>query len=162
MVGYGSRPAERPGVTAPEATTQTRCVASTVFLFDGDCAFCTSCARFIERRIPTTARVIAWQFADLDRLGVTAEAAEAAVQWIPSAGPVTSGPAAIADLLRDAGSYWRPLGLLLGRRPVLRVAWPAYRWIARNRHRLPGGTAACSLSQAERERQRAAALNAEL
>jgi len=39
---------------------------------------------------------------------------------------------------------------------VLWAAWPMYRWIARNRHRLPGGTATCSLPQAERERQRAA------
>jgi predicted DCC family thiol-disulfide oxidoreductase YuxK len=142
--------------------TQTGPVATSVFLFDGDCAFCTLCARFIERRIPTSARIVAWQFADLDRLGVTAADAEAAVQWIPAAGPVTAGPTAIADLLRDAGSYWRPMGSVLGARPVLRAAWPAYRWIARNRHRLPRGTAACSLSQAERERQRAAALKAEL
>lgn len=137
-------------------------MASNVFLFDGDCGFCTLCARFVERHLPTTARVVAWQFADLDRLGVTAGAAEAAVQWIPSAGPVTAGPAAIADLLRDAGSCWRPLGSFLGTRPVLWMAWPAYRSVARNRHRLPGGTATCSLPQAERERQRAAALNAEL
>ena len=137
-------------------------MAADVFLFDGDCAFCTSCARFVERHIPTSARVVAWQFADLDRLGVTAADAEAAVQWIPAGGRVTAGPAAVADLLRDAGSYWGPLGSLIGTRPILHVAWPAYRWIARNRHRLPGGTAACSLSQAERERQRAAAVNEQL
>jgi predicted DCC family thiol-disulfide oxidoreductase YuxK len=39
--------------------------------------------------------------------------------------------------------------------PVSALAWPIYRWIARNRHRLPGGTAACSLSQADRERWKA-------
>ena len=91
---------EQPGANRP------------VFLYDGDCAFCTSCARFIERHIP----------------------------------------AAIARMLVDAGSYWRPLGWLLDRRPVRWIAGPAYRLIARNRHRLPGGTAACLLSQAERDR----------
>jgi hypothetical protein len=30
--------------------------------------------------------------------------------------------------------------------------WPLYRLISRNRHKLPGGTAACSLPQAERDR----------
>ena len=37
--------------------------ARPVFLFDGDCAFCSTCARFIERRIPTSAFVEAWQTA---------------------------------------------------------------------------------------------------
>jgi predicted DCC family thiol-disulfide oxidoreductase YuxK len=81
---------------------------------------------------------------------------------IPAGGRITTGPEAIADFLRDAGALWRPLGAVLGQRPVLLVAWPVYRWISHNRHRLPGGTAACSLSQAERERQRAAEVNAEL
>ena len=122
------------------------------FLFDGDCAFCSTCARFIERRIPTTARVVAWQFAELDRLGVSQQQAEAAVQWIDVAGSVASGPAGIAALLRDAGSYWRPLGFLLGLRPVLWLAWPVYRLIARHRDKLPGGTAACALPQAQRDK----------
>ncbi len=151
------------GWAAGEGWAQTDEVTTAVFLFDGDCAFCTSCARFIDRRVPTHAHVVAWQFADLDRLGVTRVAAEAAVQWIPAEpGRPLAGPEAIAALLRDAGSFWRPLGVVLGLRPVLRLGWPIYRWISHNRHRLPGGTAACSLSQAERERQRAAALNAEL
>lgn len=128
-----------------------------MFLYDGDCAFCSTCARFIERRIPTSGQVVAWQFSDLDALGVTREAAEAAVQWIDASG-VTAGPAAIADLLRDAGSFWRPIGEILASRPVLALAWPTYRWISRNRHRLPGGTAACSLPQAQRDRLKAAAV----
>ena len=32
------------------------------------------------------------------------------------------------------------------------MAWPAYRWIADHRHLLPGGTAACSLPQVERDK----------
>lgn len=130
-----------------------------VFLYDGDCSFCTTCARFIERRIPTRAQVLAWQHADLDDLGVTQAQAEEAVLWIPreDAGrlpPVRSGPEAIARLLIDGGSYWKPLGWGLSLAPVRWLAWPVYRLVARNRHRLPGGTAACSLPQAERDRNR--------
>jgi predicted DCC family thiol-disulfide oxidoreductase YuxK len=124
------------------------------FLYDGDCAFCSTCARFIERRIPTTARVLAWQHADLDALGVTAQQAEYAVQWVGVGGQVESGPAGIAALLRDAGSYWSAWGFLLGLRPVLWLAWPVYRLIARHRDKLPGGTAACALPQAQREQHR--------
>jgi predicted DCC family thiol-disulfide oxidoreductase YuxK len=131
--------------------SQTEVVDTPVFIFDGDCAFCSSCARFIERRIPSPARVVAWQFTDLSALGVTAEAAESAVQWVDARG-VAAGPEAISRLLRSAGGFWRPLGAMLAIRPVLWVAWPIYRWIARNRHRLPGGTAVCSLPQAQRDR----------
>jgi len=126
-----------------------------VFLYDGDCAFCTSCARFIDRRIPTSAAVTPWQFADLDALGVTQGEAESSVQWIdlrPGRPRRAAGPAAIAQLLVDAGSYWGSLGWLLDRRPVRWIAGPVYRLIARNRHRLPGGTAACRHPQAERDR----------
>lgn len=119
------------------------------FLYDGDCAFCSSCVRFIERYIPTRAEVLPWQRADLAALGVSRQAAEEAVQWIDAAG-VAAGPDAIARLLRDAGSYWRPLGVLLAVPPVRWLAWPAYRWVARHRDRMPGGTPACALPAAER------------
>ena len=123
-----------------------------VFLYDGDCAFCTTCANFIERHIPTNASVQPWQFADLDALGVTQAACEAAVQWIDTMGvrTTTAGPAAIADLLIDAKSWWRPLGWVLKAPPVSWLSRPVYRLISRNRHRMPGGTPACSLPQAQR------------
>jgi predicted DCC family thiol-disulfide oxidoreductase YuxK len=116
------------------------------FLYDGDCAFCSSCVRFIERFIPTAATITPWQFAALDDLGVDVVAASDAVQWIEPGRPVLAGPAAIARLLRTSPRRaWRPVGALLALRPVTALAWPAYRWVARNRHRLPGGTAACAL-----------------
>jgi predicted DCC family thiol-disulfide oxidoreductase YuxK len=119
---------------------------SAVFVYDGDCAFCTSCAQFIERRIPTGAKVVPWQFADLDALGLTVAQCEQAVQWVGPDGGSAAGPDAIAELLRDSrGRGWRWLGRMLALPPVRVLAWPAYRWVARNRHRLPGGTAACAL-----------------
>jgi predicted DCC family thiol-disulfide oxidoreductase YuxK len=125
-----------------------------VFLYDGDCAFCSSCARFIERRIRPSAAVVAWQLTDLEPLGVTQPQAEAAVQWIGTDGSVASGTRAIARLLVDAGRFWRPIGQILGVSPLLWLADPLYRLIARNRHRLPGGTATCSLPQAQRDAPR--------
>jgi predicted DCC family thiol-disulfide oxidoreductase YuxK len=115
------------------------------FVYDGDCAFCTSCARFVERRVPTAAQVVPWQFADLDALGLTVGECEQAVQWVWPDGRRAAGPDAIAELLRGSTAGWRPVGRLLGWRPVRGLSWPAYRWVARNRHRLPGGTAACAV-----------------
>ena len=121
------------------------------FVYDGDCSFCTSCAEFIERRIPTHARVIPWQFADLDELGLTTDECESAVQWVATDGTHASGPDAIALLLADAGRAWQLAGGALKLPLVRSAAWPAYRWIAHHRHLLPGGTAACSLPQAQRD-----------
>jgi predicted DCC family thiol-disulfide oxidoreductase YuxK len=124
-------------------------VTTPTFVYDGDCSFCTTCAEFIEKRIPTHARVIPWQFADLDALGLTTDECEEAVHWVGS--ERASGPDAIALLLRDAGRFWTLAGGALQFGPVRLAAWPAYRWIADHRHLLPGGTAACSLPQAQRE-----------
>lgn len=122
-------------------------------VYDGDCAFCTSCAEFVGRHIvrrdgPTQVTVVPWQFADLDSLGLGVAECQAAVQWVGVDGTRAAGPEAIAHLLRTGRPPWRPLGCLLARRPVLPLAWPLYRWVARNRHRMPGGTAACALPPA--------------
>jgi predicted DCC family thiol-disulfide oxidoreductase YuxK len=127
-------------------------VPTPVFVFDGDCSFCTTCADFIERRIPTRARVVPWQFADLPSLGLTQQECEEAVQWVGPGGETASGPDAIALLLHDAGRLWQVAGGALALPPVRLAAWPAYRWIAGHRHLLPGGTAACSLPQADRQK----------
>jgi predicted DCC family thiol-disulfide oxidoreductase YuxK len=122
-----------------------------VFLFDGDCAFCSSCARFIERRIRTGAEILPWQFADLQALGVTQQHAEEAVQWCEPGEIPVSGTPGISRLLRRAQWYWRPLGWGLVTPPISWIAPPLYRLISRNRHRLPGGTAMCALPQAQRD-----------
>jgi predicted DCC family thiol-disulfide oxidoreductase YuxK len=133
-----------------------------VFVYDGDCAFCSTCARFILRHVvkaESRTRVTAWQFADLKALGLTEAECDTAVQWVDDDGHGTrvkaAGPAAIAALLRTSGGLWRGLGGLLETRPGLALAWPVYRWIARHRDQMPGGTAACALPQAERNRLRA-------
>jgi predicted DCC family thiol-disulfide oxidoreductase YuxK len=119
-----------------------------IFLFDGDCAFCSQCARFIERFVPSPARVQPWQHTDLAALGVTRAAAADAVLWVEPGVAALAGPVAIARLLRTSGARrWRPIGRVLGLRPVTVVAWPIYRWISRHRHRLPGGSPACALPQ---------------
>lgn len=69
-----------------------------VLVFDGDCAFCTSCARLLAR-IGPAAEIVPWQLADLDELGITAAQAAEAVQWIGADGAVRTGHEAIAATL---------------------------------------------------------------
>lgn len=116
-----------------------------ILVFDGDCGFCTTSVRFIERRIPTRAEIKPFQRTDLAALGTTEERASHEVLWVAEDGSVFGGAQAVARLLIEAGGWWRPLGQL-ARVPPFR--WPAsgvYRLVSRYRHRLPGGTPACAL-----------------
>ena len=124
--------------------------ADATLVYDGDCAFCTKCVELLPRLRLADVRVVAWQHADLNRLGLTAAACEEAVQWVPASGPPASGAAAVAGLLTASGGAWRVLGAALRVPPLSWLAALVYRLVADNRHRLPGGTPACALPPAER------------
>jgi predicted DCC family thiol-disulfide oxidoreductase YuxK len=120
-----------------------------LLIFDGDCAFCTSSVRFIERRIRRHPRIQPWQQSDLAGLGLTQEQCESAVQLIEN-GRVTSAHVAIARLLIYGKWGWAVLGYLLLVPGIKQIAGVVYRWVAKNRDRMPGGTAECALPQSER------------
>ncbi|MFC4060804.1 thiol-disulfide oxidoreductase DCC family protein [Planomonospora corallina] len=114
-------------------------------VYDGDCGMCTTAAAFIERRMRVDARITAWQRTDLAALGTTPERAAYELLWVDRRGRTYGGAQAVAKILLAAGPPWSLLGLVM-RVPPFR--WPAhwvYRLVAANRHRLPGGTPACSL-----------------
>jgi len=114
-----------------------------VLVFDGDCSFCTSCARLLKR-IGPQAEIVAWQSADLDELGITSAQAAEEVRWIGLDGSVRSGHQAIAAALGTAGASWRIVGRTLLLPGITSLAAAVYRLVARNRQRLPGGTPACA------------------
>ena len=116
-----------------------------VLVFDGDCAFCTSCVHFVEGWIRPEAEIVAWQFADLPALGLSEERASEALQWVGRGGEVRGGHEALAAMLACAGAPWRLAGRVLLLPGISPLAARAYRLIAANRHRLPGGTPACKL-----------------
>ncbi|NEK60508.1 DUF393 domain-containing protein [Geodermatophilus sabuli] len=116
-----------------------------MLLFDGDCAFCGRCATVARRLLPADSSVVAWQSADLASLGVTAARARSEVLWIGRDGEVSGGAPAVGRALRAAEGLWAVLGVLLSCWPVSAIAPRVYRLVAANRHRLPGGTAACAV-----------------
>jgi predicted DCC family thiol-disulfide oxidoreductase YuxK len=120
-------------------------------VFDGDCAFCTSSVRVLERTGPE-AEIVAWQQTNLDALGLTEEEAAAAVQWVEIDGTIHSGHEAIAAALDSAGGAWMLAGRTLLSPGISPLAAGAYRLIATNRHRLPGGTPACAIDSQETRR----------
>lgn len=125
--------------------------ARPVLVYDGDCAFCTSSARLLER-IGTQAEIAAWQQIDLGALRLAEAEAAASVQWVEIDGSARSGHAAIAAALCSAGGIWTLPGRTMLLPGVARLAAGAYRLIADNRHRLPGGTPACAVGAQETRR----------
>lgn len=120
-----------------------------LLVFDGDCAFCTSAAGWLGDRLAgdpvTDAELAPWQFTDLAAIGTSPERARREVLWLGADGGLYGGADAVSHWLRHAGGGWALLGRLIAL-PGLRIAAAAgYRLIARNRHRLPGGTPACAL-----------------
>ncbi|MEU7278020.1 DUF393 domain-containing protein [Streptomyces sp. NPDC045431] len=115
-----------------------------VLVFDGDCGFCTSCVSFVERRLRPGCETVPWQFADLAALGVTPERAAHEVLWVTPTGLVYGGARAVAKILLYTGRGWALLGALLMLPPARWVAHAVYRLVADNRHRMPGGAAACA------------------
>jgi predicted DCC family thiol-disulfide oxidoreductase YuxK len=117
-----------------------------VLIYDGDCAFCSSSARWIEERLPLGYPVVPWQsLPDLDAVGLDQREVEEAAWWIDVDGTPRRGHEAIGRALVAIGGAWSLAGRLLLVPPFSWVAAPVYAWIARNRSRLPGGTPACDV-----------------
>lgn len=112
-------------------------------LFDADCGFCTRSANWLATW--SAASVEPLQAVDLAALGIDATRAESELPAVLVSGDVVYGSDAIAAALAS-GPWWARLAAGVLRLPVLRrVAQASYRWVARHRYQLPGGTAACRL-----------------
>lgn len=116
----------------------------TTLVFDGDCGFCTSAVRLLPRLRLRADRVVPWQLADLDALGLTPEQCAEAVHWVDEGG-TASGHRAVARLLQASGPAWGLLGRAMLLPGISALAARAYALVADNRSRLPGGTPACAV-----------------
>ena len=116
-----------------------------LLIFDGDCSFCTSSANWAVKHSKTPIQATPWQFTNLDDYGLNAALASEKV-WMVVDGKKYGGS--------DAAAIW----LIIKKNPLAKLAghlmmFVAFRWIfalgykviAKNRHRMPGGTPACAM-----------------
>jgi predicted DCC family thiol-disulfide oxidoreductase YuxK len=84
----------------------------------------------------------------LDRYGVTRSEADRAVWLVEPDGSRREGAGAVSGTLRALGGGWRLIALAYRTRPSAALAEMAYRWFARNRHRLArfGAIPECDIS----------------
>jgi predicted DCC family thiol-disulfide oxidoreductase YuxK len=116
-----------------------------VVIFDGDCGICTTLAGVITRRLRPPAAVEPWQQLDLAAYGLSPVECGEALQYVDADGRIYPAELAVAKLLRESRPWARPAGVVIALPGVRSVAGVIYRWVARNRSRLPGGTPACAL-----------------
>ena len=135
--------------TNASIVTSVNTLTSDFLIWDGDCAFCSRCVGFIERRVKTEAKIVAHQKADLVQLGLTTEQCSAALQWVFRDSTTRSGSRAVAALLRSSKFGWAILGVAIDLPVVRLISSAIYKLIAKNRQHLPGGTAACALDEHE-------------
>lgn len=131
-----------------------------MLVYDGDCRFCVSRARWLQRRAGKSSRLsktsgtadgqanqasaenstaVAWQDLDLAEVGLTEDVVTREAVWIDAEGRQFAGHAAIAKSLIHIGGLWGVAGRLLRVPPISWVARLVYRVVAANRHRMPSG-----------------------
>ena len=121
-----------------------------VLIFDGDCGFCTTTANRIHKESSTPIEVRPWQWTELAEFALTEAEASAKVQMFAD-GKVYAGHAAFAKILRLQKQWWfQLLGAFLVIPPFSWGARVGYYYVAKYRHKLPGGTPACALPRATR------------
>lgn len=127
----------REGETAPSPF---------LLIYDADCAFCTTSAKWLERHMKRDAATIAaWQSLDLRTFDLSVDDVTTAAWWLDGEGNRYRAHAAIARAMRSCGPVISAAGFVIEKPPVCWLAAPVYRWIARNRQHMPGGTDSCAL-----------------
>ena len=119
-------------------------VKTPLMIFDGDCAFCSSSARVLRKLTKNNLPIEPYQFLKLSDYDLNEELTSKAVYYVTSKESY-AGAKAIARFLLDSKTPWALLGFLLNLPVIISIAELVYAWIAKNRHRLPGGTPECSL-----------------
>ncbi len=97
--------------------------------------------------------VLPWQTPGLlEQAGLTPAQCAEAVWMVYPDGRRYRAAAAANQTLRELGGLWRALSWLYAVPGIRQAEDIAYRWVARNRYRLPGASPACAVQQTADDR----------
>ena len=119
--------------------------APPILLYDGDCSFCSTTIRFLERSLKSHPTMIPFQFTELKPFGLTEEECSAEIKFVNRNGEIFGGSVAFAELFKESAGLFKPLGHLMTIPLISFLGKIIYKRVAANRHSLPGGTAACQM-----------------
>ncbi len=120
--------------------------ARTVLAFDGDCGFCENSVRLIRERARPRIAAAPWQALPEELTGPHLARLDREVVLFHRGTARYGGVDAVSRFLGSSPARrYRAAGFVL-RLPFVRpFAHLVYRWVAANRHRMPGSTAACAV-----------------
>ncbi len=114
-------------------------------LYDADCGFCTTSSRAMTNRwFRADAEARSFQSVTLGDFGLTVDKCAEKLHVVDGTRVFTGGQA-VALVLRRSRLPWPLVGLLMTLPGVRVLTEWVYGLVARNRHRLPGGSAACEM-----------------
>lgn len=119
----------------------------TVLIYDGDCQFCRLSLDFGLRILKNFPQYVAFQRIDPEDFGLTRDQVKSQIWTVGGSMPPSGGHLAVAVLLSmQTNPLYRALGWLVKTPPTSWAAKKLYFFIAANRHRLPGGSRECKLT----------------
>ena len=114
---------------------------SALLIYDGDCAFCKQSLRWALDTLPEFCRYAAYQKLNYRDYGLTDTDVRRQV-WLIDGSIKLGGHSAVAWLFSQQPVLgWRIAGWII--QTFSPVSALVYKWVANNRHRLPGGTKEC-------------------
>ncbi|MET9662422.1 DUF393 domain-containing protein [Streptomyces sp. NPDC006510] len=117
-----------------------------VLAFDGDCGFCQAAVRQMQLRARPRTKAVAWQTLPPELTQAHLRRLDREVLLFDGGQARYGGAPALAEFLSSSPARrYRLAGHCLRLPPINLAAHVIYRTVARNRHRMPGGTAACAL-----------------
>jgi len=130
--------------TQPRQHNERR-ASTSLLIYDADCGFCTKSAKWLEGHFRDSQATIApWQSLELGAFGLTESDVTSAAWWVDADGKNYGAHLSIARAMRACGGALAVAGACLEYPPVSWVAAPVYRWVARHRNQMPGGSDSCS------------------
>ena len=122
---------------------------NSVLIYDGDCQFCQLSLDFGIRKMKVFPSYVAFQKIDPSTFGLTDEQVRSEIWLVDTSSDKASrlgGHLAASAILGMQGNlFYRLLAILIKTPPTSWLASRVYRWVSRNRHRLPGGSKACKI-----------------
>jgi predicted DCC family thiol-disulfide oxidoreductase YuxK len=118
-----------------------------LLIYDGDCQFCRLSLDFGLRILKKFPLYVAFQRIKPEDFGLTEEQVKSQIWTVEGDKPASGGHLAVGVLLAmQVNPLYRALAWMIRTPPTTWIAKSLYFFIAANRHRLPGGSRECKLT----------------
>ncbi|MDX3388191.1 DCC1-like thiol-disulfide oxidoreductase family protein [Streptomyces niveiscabiei] len=117
-----------------------------ILAFDGDCGICQATIQWISTRAQPSVVARPWQLLDTQMTQPYVERLDREVLLFHDGEVSAGGADALMRVLKSSPKRrYRALATVACQPGTRVLARHVYGWVARNRYRMPGGTAACAV-----------------